>query len=59
MFRCWSIEDRSTIFCVLYDCVLVDYDKLLFCANFYYHVVKLAAFVTGTYSDTSSAILAA
>jgi hypothetical protein len=30
-----SIADRSTIFCVLYDCVTVDYDKLLCCANVY------------------------
>ena len=30
MFKCWSVEDQLCCFCLLYNCVLVDYDKLLF-----------------------------
>jgi hypothetical protein len=29
MLTCWSIEDRSSFFCLLYNCVSVGYDKLL------------------------------
>lgn len=30
MLRCWSVEDQLCFFCLLYSCVLVDYDTLLF-----------------------------
>jgi hypothetical protein len=30
MPKCWSIEDQSSFFCLLSNCLRVGYDKLLF-----------------------------
>ena len=30
MLTCWSIKDRSRFLCILYNCVPVGYNKLLF-----------------------------
>jgi hypothetical protein len=29
MLKCWSIEDRSSVFCLPYNCASVRYSKLL------------------------------
>jgi hypothetical protein len=34
MFKCWSVKDLSSFFCLLLTFVSVDYDKLLFHDDF-------------------------
>ena len=40
--KCWSIDDQSSFFCLMQNCVSVDYEKLIFQLGYFrLHVVEV------------------
>jgi hypothetical protein len=42
MLKSWSIDNQASFFCLLQNCVSVDYDKLIFLVGYSsVHVVEV------------------